>query len=525
MLARFFSLGAVVICEIHGASLAPDFPEISYVTIDTAELPELRRGAAAESRLKRVGRRVPDTVQFSEIGGVGLGRKAVPLPEAETLVRAHFQRGRFGRLHWARGDQLFIPEVLLIKFRNARHVSAVRVEPLREWDALLELRKRKDVEFAELDLVQERQFVPSDPFITNQWHHSVIGSFNAWGYSLGNELVRMAIVDTPFQMNHPDLAAHTDAGWDVVDGVPIVAAEGIDHSTLTAGMAAAVIDNGTGAAGASNCRILPININGAISEMYDATVWAADHGVRVVNISWTGGDSETLNVAGAYLKEKARGILAMSGVNGAGFLNYANQPHIYCISMTDAADNPRSRFGNHIDFSAPGFEVFSTTTNSSYGFGSGTSYSTPLFCGVVATLFSINPALTPDAAIELVKSTAVDLGSEGWDQFHGHGRIDFARAAAAAHASRLAVTSFQVLNGEALLTLTNATGLDLVLWKRVTLDSSWEEVRNTVLTTNAGVLTILEPNISAESASFYRLEGRVPGAAGIRASHSGKTFP
>src|SRR5688572_9208623 len=197
-------------------------------------------------------------------------------------------------------------------------------------------------------------------------------------------------------------------------------------------MAAAVIDNGIGTAGASKCRILPININGAISEMYEAIIWAADHGVRVVNISWTGGDSETLNAAGAYLKERARGIVAMSGVNGAGFLNYVNQPNIYCISMTDAGENPRSRFGNHIDFSAPGFEVFSTTTNSGYGFASGTSYSTPLFCGAVATLFSVNPALTPDAAIDLLKNTAEDLGPVGWDQFHGFGRINQGKAAAAA---------------------------------------------------------------------------------------------
>ena len=368
---------ALTCVVIHAATVAAEFPQVSYVNIDTA-------GAAKEAMRKRAGRRVPETIRFSELRDAELPRRTVPLPQAETLARANFSRGRIGRMEWERSARLFNPEVLLVKFRNSQHVSALRVEALREWDALRELRKRKDVEFAELDLLQERQFAPNDPLVSSQWHHSVIGSFEAWRYSLGNEPVRMAIVDTPYQMNHPDLAAQTDAGWDVVEGVPILAADGIDHSTLTAGMAAAVIGNGIGIAGASNCRILPMNINGAISEMYEATIWAADHWVRVVNISWTGGDSATLNAAGAYLKEKARGVLAMSGVNGAGFLDYTNQPNIYCISMTDAADNPRSRFGNHIDFSAPGFEIFSTTTNSNYGYASGTSYSTPLFCGVVA---------------------------------------------------------------------------------------------------------------------------------------------
>ena len=100
--------------------------------------------------------------------------------------------------------------------------------------------------------------------------------------------MRLAIVDSPFQMDHPDLAANTDSGWDVVANEPVTSNSGIEHSTMCTGMAAAVINNDVGVAGAANCRILPININGAISEMYNATLWAATNGVRVVNISWSG---------------------------------------------------------------------------------------------------------------------------------------------------------------------------------------------------------------------------------------------
>jgi subtilisin family serine protease len=457
----------------------------------------------------QTGRRVPPVTAFSNLGVPELSTNAVPLPEAETLTDVNFHRGRFGRIQIGPQSRLFNQEMVLVKFRHTRHVAALRVEPLRELDAVRALRQRKDVEFAELDLFQERQFVPQDPFLSNQWHHAVIGSFEAWRYSLGESSVRIAIVDTPFQMDHPDLAPHTDAGWDVIDGVSITSASGIDHSTISAGMAAAVIDNGIGGAGASNCRILPININGAISEMYDAIIWAADHDVRVVNISWTGGNSDVLNWAGSYLKQKSRGILAMPGVNGAGFLDYTNQPNIYCVSMTDAADNPRSRFGNHIDFSAPGFEIFSTTTNSNYAYASGTSFSTPLFCGVVATLFSINPALSPDAAIDLLKITAVDLGSAGWDQFYGFGRINFGAAAAAAQASRLAITRLEVVGGQRVLTITNAFNQELILWKRSALETSWERVANAVISTNAGFLTLTDPS-AAETAAFYRVEARLP---------------
>src|SRR5678815_5575140 len=114
-----------------------------------------------------------------------------------------------------KGGRLFNREVVLVKFRNVRHVAALRVEPFRELDAIEALRERDDVEFAELDSFESREFQPEDPLISNQWHHQAIGSFAAWNYSLGEPSIRIAIVDTPFQMNHPDLAAHTDTGWDI----------------------------------------------------------------------------------------------------------------------------------------------------------------------------------------------------------------------------------------------------------------------------------------------------------------------
>jgi len=485
-------------------------PTLCYVTLRGADLEKLGFTATRQPPpVNLQGHRIPTLTPVSKLAGVELISIAVPLPEANTLAGRNFFEGRFGRVQSDGGARWFNPEIILIKFRNARHVAALRVEPLRELEALRAVRQRSDVEFAELDSFEQRQFVPNDALLSSQWHHAVIGSFQAWDHSLGEPFVRVAIVDTPFQMNHPDLAAHTDTGWDVVSGLPVTSASGIEHSTISAGMAAAAIGNQIGVAGACNGRILPINLNGAISEMYAAVIWAADHGVRVVNISWTGANSDTLNVAGIYLKTMARGILAMSGVNGAGFLDYTNQPDIYCISMTDAADNQRSRFGNHIDFAAPGWAVYSTVTNGGYTFGTGTSYSTPLFCGVVATLFSINPTLGPDELIELLKHSAMDLGEPGWDPYFGWGRLNFAAAAAAADASRPRIASLQLSNGMAVVTVTNQPALSFTLWKSLAPGTSaWEPVMNAILSTNAGVLTLTDPSLGAD-ASFYRVEARV----------------
>lgn len=511
MAAILFSL---MLASTEAAAAAPAgkmSAQLTYMTLDRTDLAKLGLTPSPQSHpVSRNDHRLPEVTSFSNLGTRDLIARAIPLPKADTLAGRNFFEGRFGRVQTENDARLFNPGIILVKFRNAEHVAVLGVEPLRELDAMRVVGQRSDVEFAELDSFERRQFNPNDAFLTNQWHHAVIGSFQAWDHSLGQPFVRVAIVDTPFQMDHPDLAAHTDPGWDIVNGVPVTSNSGIDHSTLGAGMAAAVIGNQLGVAGACNCRILPININGAISEMYAAVIWAADHGVRVVNISWTGANSDSLNVAGNYLKVTARGILAMAGVNGTGFLDYTNQPHIYGISMTDAADNPRSRFGNHIDFAAPGWAIYSTVTNGGYTFGNGTSYSTPLFCGVVAALFSINPTLGPDEVIELLKNSATDLGPPGWDQYYGWGRINFAAAAAAADASRPVITSLRLSNGTAVVTVTNQPALSFALWKTPALGvATWGIVTNVVLSINAGILTLTDP-APGTGGSFYRVEARVP---------------
>jgi hypothetical protein len=460
------------------------------------------------------GRRIPELVSWSELSSQDLAQRAVPLPQADTLSHFNYTNRQFGRLQTAGGEiRLFNPEVVLVKFKGARHVAALRVESGRELQAVRELGARPDVEFAELDCFEKHESFPDDPLLTNQWHHQVLGSVQAWALNQGQSFVSIAIVDAPFQMNHPDLAPNTVNGWDVDQNIAVTNSSGIDHSTLCAGLAAAVINNGLGIAGMGNCTILPININGAISEMYDAVIWAADHGVRVVNISWTGGDSDTLNAAGAYLEAADRGLLVMAGGNLGVSPYTTNQPDIYCISMTDAADNMQSLAGPQVDFAAPGWNVFSTMTGGNYGFASGTSYAAPVFAGVVAVLFSINPTLGPDDAIAILKTTAHQPNgwpAGEWNSFYGWGRIDFAAAAAAAEATLPVITSLVLTNSQARVTASYRTGVTYSLWRRDLLTvGSWSQVTDTIATTNGEAISFVDP-LPAEGSGFYRIEATAP---------------
>ena len=452
------------------------------------------------------GRRIPPLTTFSNLFAADLPDRAMPLPRANTRAHGNFQTRHFGRLPTGQGTVYFNPETILVKFRGQSLVSALRVEPLREWDAVQALRRRPDVEFAQLDTFERRQFLPNDPQIGSQWHHQVIGSYQAWNYGLGQASVSVAIVDSPFQMDHPDLAANTVSGWDVVANQPVTASAGIAHSTLCAGMAAAVINNGLGVAGAANCHVLPININGAISEMYNATIWAANNGVRVVNISWSGGTNAVLEAAGLYLKTNAAGILIMSAVDGNGLLNGPSQPDVYCISMTDSADNfEATMYGPYIDFAAPGYQIYSTTTGGGYATASGCSFAAPLVAGVVAWIFGVNPTLSPDDVINILTNTAVDLGPTGWDQYYGWGRIDFAAAAAAAVATLPAIPSVQWTNNTLVVFTSFRPGPVYSLWRTPQLSPpAWAPAANVILATNGPTISLTDP-APWPGQAFYRV--------------------
>lgn len=87
-----------------------------------------------------------------------------------------------------------------------------------------------------------------------------------------------------------------------------------------------------------------------------------------------------------------------------------------------------SSYGTYIDISAPGVGIYTTINGGSYGSVSGTSFSAPLTAGLIALIFSANPSLTPNQVEQIIESTAMDLGDQGYDHYYGWGRIDASKA-------------------------------------------------------------------------------------------------
>jgi subtilisin family serine protease len=215
--------------------------------------------------------------------------------------------------------------------------------------------------------------------------------------------------------------------------------------------------------------------------------------------------------AGLWLRNHARGILAMVGGNTATRLNYTNFATVAAIAGTDVNDQAPFSYGPHIDFAAPGVAVYTTATASGYAAQSGTSFATPLFCGVVAALMVINPALGPDDVLDLLRTTAVDPGTQGWDEHYGWGRIDFAEAVRAAVGTLRIVKAAPTPAGFT-VSMAYWPSLNYTLWRAAPVSPlTWQVVSQAIrsVNTNESVISLTDPQPNLNE-GCYRVGIRIP---------------
>lgn len=299
-----------------------------------------------------------------------------------------------------------------------------------------------DVEFIEPDrVVTLAGYTPNDPLYRNEWHLTKIQGPTAWSLCVGSSSVTIAILDTGVDSTHPDLAAKIVPGWNCYDNNSDTS-DVHGHGTNVAGTAAAISDNGIGVASVAwNCMIMPVRVGSAsgqssLSIIANGLVWAADNGARVANVSFSGTQSSTVSLAAQYFQSKG-GVVTVAAGNAGSFDASADDPYVLTVSATDTRDRLASfsNTGNNVDVSAPGDVIFTTERGGNYQVWSGTSFSAPIVAGVAALVMSVNPDLGPDEVQDLLKHTAKDLGSTGWDSGFGWGRINAAAAINGAIAS------------------------------------------------------------------------------------------
>jgi subtilisin family serine protease len=209
-----------------------------------------------------------------------------------------------------------------------------------------------------------------------------------------------------------------------------------------AGTIAAAGNNGIGVAGVTwHSRIMPLvvvdeNDQATYSDIAEAIQYAADRGVRVMNVSIGGPTpSSTLQSAVDYAWGKGALIFASAMNNAVSDPSYpAACNHVMAVSATDTNDHLASfsNYGTWIAISAPGSSILTTTNGGGYAYWFGTSFASPIVAGVAALSLAINPSLTNAELVTILETSADQVGRPGYDPSFGWGRVNAFRTVSAA---------------------------------------------------------------------------------------------
>jgi len=173
------------------------------------------------------------------------------------------------------------------------------------------------------------------------------------------------------------------------------------------------------------------------STIAEGIEYAVQQGARIINLSM-GGDCSSMTLQNAidYAWSNNVVVVAAAGNNGGTLPQYpAACDHVLGVAATEPDDSRCwfSSYGSYVTLFAPGDNIWTTQRDLSnpYGAWSGTSFSSPVVAGVAALLLSLNPSLSNSQVVEVLKETADDLGSLGYDSVFAFGRVNAFRAVSA----------------------------------------------------------------------------------------------
>jgi subtilisin family serine protease len=288
-----------------------------------------------------------------------------------------------------------------------------------------------------------------DPMLPNRAKtHARVQVEPAWALASGKGVV-VAILDTGVEKAHPDLRDRLVPGWDAVNGDDDPY-DDHSHGTACAGIVAATPNNGVGTAGiAPDARVMPVKVLnkrgvGPLEWAAAGIVWAADHGARVVSMSF-GEDEPSAVLQDAVDYARGKGVLCIASMGNDGEERShwpARCANVLAVGATYDDDRPAlfTTEGAWVGISAPGTRVHTTSPtyeiidpmfgkrDRDYTWFSGTSASSPVVAAVAALVLEREPGLDEAALRRRLRATADDVGDKGWDRQTGDGRVNAYRA-------------------------------------------------------------------------------------------------
>jgi subtilisin family serine protease len=321
-------------------------------------------------------------------------------------------------------------------------------------------------------------FAPSDPLASRQWHLGMNRAFDFWDASPALPPVRVAVIDSGIDGEHPELRDKIAEARSFVGGSAREDEEG--HGTFVAGVIAAGVDDAVGIAGMSpSAELLVAKVVSGddlidVEAEAEAIKWAVARGARVINMSLGGfrdprdpdRDAYSHLEAAAVGYAHGKGVVVVAAVGNGDrpgrpwpYASYpAALPHVLGVSAL-ARDGSVPAFSNrdrlYNDMAAPGQGIVSTLPlaltgdakecaeqgysicgGDGYRKGEGTSFAAPQVSAAAAVLLAVRPNLRPEQVTALLTRTARDANAATGcvacplhrDALSGWGRLDVTAA-------------------------------------------------------------------------------------------------
>lgn len=365
-------------------------------------------------------------------------------------------------------------ELTLAETANIKEVVAAFAS-LKEVDIAEPVYRKRLIEPVKVKIfdaeVQDTRWTPNDTFYAaHQWSlnntgqeilevqglpGSDIRAEDAWKIEKGNSDVIVAVVDTGIYFEHEDLAANM---WEGI-GPDGDNTDGDDHGTHVGGTISAVTNNNIGIAGIAGgsgigdgVRLMSIDFLGTDITYMASMTYAVDNGAAISQNSWEyvneGVFPDDTRNAIDYFNENGGGdvldggitIFAAGNSNDDGQWYPASYEGTIAVASTCNQDlkSDFSKYGDWIDISAPGTDVFSTlrvqppggTPGHYYGYASGTSMACPHVSGVAALVISYairNGRELTNTELEdilLSYTDKIDHRNPGYEGLLGAGRVN-----------------------------------------------------------------------------------------------------
>ena len=380
--------------------------------------------------------------QIASMGTSGGSASAQPSPDTykpgEVLVR--FRPG--ASVAQARLETLGVGRVDALPVLRAHRL---RVPPGKEQEVVERLRRRADVELAEVVALYHTLDTPNDALYGDQWNLAKVNLPSARDVTTGSNAIRVAVIDTGFAVGHPDGPVNLVLGPDYGNDRPVTDRDLHGHGTHVAGIIAAQTNNEIGVAAVAPSVTLMVvkvfpdpsandpNPGASIDAVASGIVWAVNNGAQVINLSLGGPYSGILQSEIDYAVSKGVLVVAAAG-NAYQFGNPpyypAAYPNVLAVAATDRNDQHASysNTGSYVDIAAPGGDdngpIVSLGRSQTYAAMYGTSMAAPHVAGLAGLLWSINPCLSATQLSDTIKATAVRLGGAVPNDTFGYGRID-----------------------------------------------------------------------------------------------------